>query len=78
MLQCVAICCSVLQSLQCAAERTAVCCSALQCCSALLCVVVLCSMLQCAAKCSCSSNAPVEKNEHTPTPVNECACVFIS
>jgi len=57
-LQCVAVCCSVLQYaavccsvLQCAA----VCCSVLQCtavcCSVLQCAAVCCSVLQCAAVC---------------------------
>ena len=58
MLQCVAVCCIVLQRvaaccrvLQC----IAVCCSVLQCiavcCSVLQCVVVCCSVLQCVAAC---------------------------
>ena len=46
MLQCAAVCCSVLQ-------RAAVCCSVLQCvavyCSVLQCAAVRCSVLQCAA-----------------------------
>ena len=48
MLQCVAVCCSVLQ-------RVAVCCSVLQCvavcCSMLQCVAARCSVLQCVAVC---------------------------
>ena len=48
MLQCAAVCCSVLQC-------AAVCCSALQCvavcCSVLQCAAVCCSVLQCAAVC---------------------------
>ena len=48
MLQCAAVCCSVLQCV-------AVCCSVLQCvavcCSVLQCVAVCCSVLQCVAVC---------------------------
>ena len=48
MLQCAAVCCSVLQC-------AAVCCSVLQCaavcCSVLQCAAVCCSVLQCAAVC---------------------------
>jgi len=46
VLQCVVVCCSVLQCVQCG---TAVCCSVLQC------VAVCCSVLQCVAVCSMCS-----------------------
>jgi len=66
VLQCVAVCCSVLQcadsvfvslafSVSLVHQRVAVCCSVLQCvavcCSVLQCVAVCCSELQCVAVC---------------------------
>jgi len=62
-MQCVAVCCSILQSMQCGAgcilkdsaktnlTKLEVCCSALQC------VAVCCSLLQCDARCSLGGSA---------------------
>ena len=58
MLQCVAVCCSVLQGV-------AVCCSVLRCvavcCNVLQCVAVCCSELQCVAVCSSVSLTDILK-----------------
>jgi len=58
VLQCVTLCCSVLQFAQTVpyVQCNAVCCIALQCvavcCNVLQCVAVCCSVLQCGAVCS--------------------------
>jgi len=62
VMQCVAVCCSVLQ---CALQCVAVCCNVLQCvavcCSVLQCVAVCCSVRQCVAVC-CSVLQRVGQN----------------
>ena len=62
MLQCVAVCYSVLQCV-------AVCCSVLQCvavcCSVLQCVTVCCSVLQCVAVCCSVLQCVADSNGHS-------------
>jgi len=78
VLQCVAVCCSVLQCVvgdqvkQMTVDiRNIVCCSVLQC------VAVCCSVLQCVAVC-CGGSSETNDGRHSQYSVLQCAAVCCS
>jgi len=79
VLQCVAVCCSVCQSIR--VETRWVCCSVLQgvrvCCSVLQCVAVSCSVLQCLAILNVPSSWAIHTSPDTKS-VLQCAAVCCS